>query len=184
MCSQRLMLRLMRLCRLGVGVIAFSWALFNIGVWLCHAYLDRKLLMLINIILGIASEVSCTFSCVPFTFGQLEGPQQDGCFICHMIDWRDYQASSPLHEGFSIELVVAAIDAPLADIRAELKEQLAEEAAQKAAAEQPKLPGSARAGSSPVNGHTTNGALVFCFALSPCRSYMWNHCATLMERTS
>ena len=48
----------MRLCRLGVGVIAFSWALFNIGVWLCHAYLDRKLLMLMNIILGIASEVS------------------------------------------------------------------------------------------------------------------------------
>ena len=28
--------------RLGVGVIAFAWALFNIGVWLCHAFLDRK----------------------------------------------------------------------------------------------------------------------------------------------
>ena len=69
------MLRLMCLCRLGVGVIAFSWALFNIGVWLCHAYLDRELLMLINFILGLASEVSCTVSCAPITFGQLEGPQ-------------------------------------------------------------------------------------------------------------
>lgn len=29
-------------CRLGVGVLAFSWAIFNIGVWLCHAYLNRK----------------------------------------------------------------------------------------------------------------------------------------------
>ena len=77
----------------------------------------------------------------------------------------------------SLELVIAAIDAPSADIRAELKEQLAEEAAQKAAAEQPKLPGSARAGSSPVNGFATNGGLVLCFALRACTSYMQLHCA-------
>ena len=87
----------MRLSRLGVGVIAFSWALFNVGVWLCHAYLNRELLMLIDNILGLASEVSCAFNRAPITFGQLEGPQQDDCFVCHMIDWRDHQASSPLH---------------------------------------------------------------------------------------
>ena len=28
-------------CRLGVGVIIFSTILFNIGTWLCHAYLNR-----------------------------------------------------------------------------------------------------------------------------------------------
>lgn len=27
---------------LGVGVLIFAWLLFNIGCWLCHAYLNRK----------------------------------------------------------------------------------------------------------------------------------------------
>ena len=29
------------MCRLGVGVIILFTTLFNIGTWLCHAYLDR-----------------------------------------------------------------------------------------------------------------------------------------------
>ena len=29
---------------LGVGVLIFAWFVFNIGCWLCHAYLYRKFL--------------------------------------------------------------------------------------------------------------------------------------------
>ena len=61
-----------------MGVIAFSWALFNIGVWLCHAYLQREPLMSIVIILGIAVVKSSTLSCAPISFVQLEVLTQQG----------------------------------------------------------------------------------------------------------
>ncbi len=58
-----------------------------------------------------------------------------------------------------VELCFAALDAPTADLREELKEQLALEEAQKAGSGQPKTPGSARnAAGTPSNGPATPAA--------------------------